>query len=158
MTDSWTQSDIDRCYGRITQQIDLSKIKNKREFSKAIRDNPTTRKWSEKLNDFFWDIHTSKQELETEIPKLVIPARPRELLSSIEKRRQTLESKKNIIRVRASVKQRAYVRNKGRIWIDPEIKFANKLRKDGLNYKQIGIQLGRSKSSISTKLLRVKRR
>lgn len=157
MTDSLTQSDIDRIYGRITEQIDLSKITTKREFNQAIKDNPKTRIWNEDLNEFFWDIHTKAQPVVEEVEEIEeIPTIPREKLTPAEKRKQTLELKKLLIDVKASPKQKAYTRRKGRTWENVEIKFAQRLRKDGLTHRQIAIQLNRTHSSVSTKLSRMK--
>ena len=156
MTDSLTQSDIDRIYGRLTEQIDLSKIKNKKQLFKAVTDNPRTKKWNTKLNDFFWDVHTSREEVLEAVPEIEeIPTIPRERLTPIEKRRQTLKIKERIIDVRGSYKQRKYTRSIGRRWEDVEIKFAQRLRKDNLTYKQISEQLNRTYSSVSTKIYRL---
>jgi len=159
MTDSLTESDIDRIYGRITEQVDLSKIKTKSEFKKEIMKNPRTKKWNTKLNDFFWDIYKGKEEVLEEVLEIEeIPAIPRDRLTPIEKRRKTLEIKKLMINIRASSRQKAYTRRKGRKWVDVEIEFSQTLKKDGLTYKQIAEQLNRTKSSVSTKLNRVNKK
>lgn len=158
MTDSLTQSDIDRIYGRIQEQIDLAKIRTKQQFSKAIKDNPRTKKWNRELNDFFWDIHTKAQPVVEEIEEIeTIPVPPREKLTPIQKRKETARIKKITIDIKASSKQRAYTRRIGRIWVDSEIKFAQRLRKDGLTHKQVAEQLKRTESSVSTKLGRLRR-
>lgn len=157
MTDSLTQSDIDRIYGRLTEDVDLVKIKTKNEFKKAIKEAPKTRQWNKKLNDFFWDIHTQREEIIEEVEEIEeLPTIPREKLTPTEKRKQTLERKKLLIDIKASPKQKAYRRRKPRRWEKVEIKFAQGLRQDGLTYKQIAEQLERTPSSVSTKLLRMK--
>lgn len=157
MTDSLTDSDIDRIYGRIQEQINLSKITTKKQFFKAIKDNPKTRKWNESLNDFFWDIHTKSEKVIEVVPEIErIPAIPRERLTPIEKRKETIKEKENLIDVKGSYKQKGYKRSKGRRWVEEELKFVQRLRKDGLTHKQIANQLKRTSSSISTKLSRIK--
>ena len=152
MTDSLTQSDIDRIYGRIQEQVDLSKVKNKSEFKKEIKKQPDNKRWGNKLNDFFWDIHTKSQPVVEEVEEIeVIPFKP----TPVAKRKRTIQRKKDTISVQASYKQKAYKRTIGRGWEDVEIKFAQRLRKDGLTHKQIATQLNRTSSSVSTKLSRM---
>lgn len=153
MTDSLTESDIDRIYGRIQQNVDLSKIKSKSEFSKEVKKD--SKYWNKKLNDFFWDIHTKSQPVVEAVPEIeTIPFKP----TPPAKRKRTTQRKKNTINVKASSRQKAYTRSKGRLWTNEEINFSKRLRIDGLSYKQIAEQLNRSSSSISTKLNRIKRR
>lgn len=153
MVDSLTSADIDRIFSRLEEQIDLSKITNKRDFHRAIVDNPKTRRWNSELTDFFWDIKKIGEEVVEAVEEIeVIPFAP----TPIAKRKRTIRKKKDIIEVKASYKQRAYTRHKGRLWTNEEITFAKKLSDDGLTPKQIAVQLNRSASSVSTKLSRVK--
>jgi hypothetical protein len=157
MTDSLTESDVDRIYNRLKIDVNISKIKNKAELYKAVSSNPSTRSWNRKLNDFFWDLHTKSFKVVEEVPEIKsIPAKPRNLLTPNQKRQQTI-SQKRLIRISASNKQKSYFRGTPRRWKDSEINFALILKKDGLTYRQIGYQLSRSVSSISTKLSRFKR-
>ncbi len=150
--DSLTNSDIDRIFSRLQEQIDLEKIKTKKEFHRKVIDNPKTKKWNAQLTDFFWDVKKSREKVIVAVPEIeVLPFKP----TPIMKRKRTIRRKKEIISVKASYKQRSYTRHKGRIWKDEEIKFAQKLRQDGLTSNQIAIQLNRSASSVSTKLSRV---
>jgi hypothetical protein len=131
MTDSLTQSDIDRIYGRIQKDIDLKEVTNKREFSREIKNNPKTKKWSKPLNDFFWDVYTFKGKIH--------------------------KKERIIIQVPKSTKQMAYSRGRSERWSDYELRYLQRLRLDGLNVNQISNQLFRTRSSIYTKLSRIKK-
>jgi hypothetical protein len=76
------------------------------------------------------------------------------LLSKVEKERVVPTIRKKLT-IKQSNKQKSYTRNQGAVWTPLEINFAKRLKKDGLNNKQIGIYLNRSYSSIATKLSRV---
>lgn len=130
--DSVTEADIDRIFKRLETQIDLSKVKNKRELFKKIRENPKTRKWNKQLNDLVWDINTFRDNI-----KLV-------------------EIKK--VKVVPSKKQKGYVRQVPRRWSDYEVKFLIKLRDDKLKPKQIALQIHRTLSSVYTKLHRISKK
>lgn len=141
--DSLTQSSIDRIYGRISSQLDLSKIKNKSDLMRAIKSIPSTRKWNDSLNDFFWDMIESKEEIEEEIKGVNVPAKSR------------TRPRGKVITVVGNKRQKSYKRYIGPKWIDTEIKYAQKLRKDGISYMQIAKQIRRTYSSVSTKLYRL---
>lgn len=130
MTDSLTQSDIDRIYGRLQEDIDLKNIRNKREFAKQIKLNPKTKKWNQKLNNFFWDVHNYQDKIE--------------------------KRKIEYISYKKSHKQKAYKRSKGVNWTDYEKKYLLRLKNDGLTAKQISNQIFRTVSSIYTELSRLK--
>jgi len=151
--DSLDDQAIDRIFNRIESQIDLSKITTKKQFFKAIKDNPKTKKWNESLNDFFWDIQKEREKVIEDVPEIeMIPFEP----IPTAKRKRTMQRKKETIDVKGSYKQKSYTRQKGRRWKDVEIKFAQRLKKDGLTHKQIATQLNRTPSSVSTKLNRVR--
>lgn len=153
-----SQSDIDRIFNRIQETIDLSKIKNKSDLNREIRKNPKTKYWNNFLNNLMWDLLKFGEEIVEKVPEIeVIPIPPREKLTSIEKRRETRRIKENLIDVKESKKQKAYSRTRGRLWQDVEIQFAARLRKDGLTYNQIGKQLNRTQSSVSTKFVRLRK-
>jgi len=151
MTDSLTDSDIDRIYGRLQQDINLEKIKTKREFH--LKAKEVSRSWDRKLTDVFWDIKRDKDDILESTPEIEnLPYKPNPQI----KRQRTIQRNKQTIQVKASQRQRSYTRLIGRLWKKEEWQFAQKLKKDGLTYRQIATQLNRTSSSVSTKIYRKK--
>lgn len=138
MVDSLTQSDIDRIYERIQKTVDLKRVKNRNQLFSEINSNPNNKFWNRSLNNLFWDLISKKEIVDKQL-ELIVPSKP-----------QYQE-------VVSSDKQRAYRRHRGRIWIESEIDYLIRLRKDGMTYKQIAEQIQRTKSSVSTKAVRLRK-
>lgn len=54
VTDSLTPSDIDRIWGRIEKQVDLSKVKDSEDLHEEVQKLARTRRWDRELNDFIF--------------------------------------------------------------------------------------------------------
>ncbi len=158
MTDSLTDSDIDRIYSRLQKDVNISEIKTKQELLTKVRNYPNTKYWNRRLNDFFWDIHKLKESVLESVPQIqTIPAKPISSLTPEQKKRRTREIKTLTLSIKGSRRQKPYTRRIGRRWKDEEINFAKRLKNDGLTYLQIANQIERTKSSVSTKLNRIKK-
>jgi len=128
------ETEIDDIWKRIQKTIDVSKLKNKTQLYKKVKENTKTRYWNRKINSLVWDFETLKPIFKEEVGRII----------------------KTMIDVKPSKKQGFYTRLKGRKWLDSEINFAKNMRQDGLNVRQISINLKRTPSSVYTKFSRLK--
>lgn len=137
MTDSLTNSDIDRIYGRLQAEIDLTKVTSKQDLFQKVSDSKNVKHWNEKLNTFFYNILNPSEKGEEPVYQEPSPYQM-EITKSHGYKTITVEKAKR------------------RYWTDDELNTAKKLRNEGLSYKQIGTQLNRSNHAVSDKLYRSK--
>lgn len=140
MTDSLTQSDIDRIYNRLQQDVDLTKITSKQDLFNKVTESKKMKQWNNEINDFFYNIINPSEE---EQPEYHEPS-PYEV-----------EVSKSHVKG-YEVKSVKVIKTPRRYWTEDELNTAKKLRSEGLSYKQIGTQLNRSDHAIADKLYRSK--
>ena len=87
MTDSWTQSDIDRVYGRLQVDINLSKVRSIEDLKREVSKTPNTKYWNDTLNVMFYGMlrkdgfisppesYITKRRAENEYDRLLVRVR-----------------------------------------------------------------------------------
>jgi hypothetical protein len=146
MTDSLTQSDIDRIFERLQSDVDIINVTNKSELFQKVSSSSGIKQWNNELNDFFFNIaHPEKAEEVKE--KGVSPYEVK-----VRKTRVRKEGQPKYTITRTRVVARPVKR-----WSEPELQKVTRLRKEGLTYKQISLQVKRSPASISNKVSRSKK-
>jgi DNA-binding NarL/FixJ family response regulator len=136
--DKWTDSDIDRVFGRLQQDVDILHVKSREELFEKVKASDKNRYWNKEMNDFFYNIA---------FPERLNKNQSARLQAELDKR----YAEQSPYQVKIS-------RPKRQKWSESEVDTAFRLRKEGLTYKQIASHTNRSPSSISSKFSRLKKR